>query len=102
MPDRKCDMNDALDRIIDRLTAQGFTVEDDGLVASTYHRWFVTFPSEETCFSLLIEEDTNGHPRFWTQCPTTVNTEFITPLLIRIGDIRDEIVSENIAGTRSA
>ncbi|WP_156784111.1 hypothetical protein [Sphingomonas sp. SKA58] len=95
-------MKDALDRIIDRLTAQGFTVEEDGLVASTYHRWFVTFPSEETCFSLLIEEDPNGHPRFWTQCPTTGSTEYITPLFIKIGDIRDEIVGQSIARARLA
>lgn len=77
-------MNELLEELRVALTAQDLQVTDDGKAADGFQRWLITSPSEEVCLRLLIQEDNNGHPEIWCQCPDSTSTGFLTHLHVMI------------------
>ncbi|EJL20430.1 hypothetical protein [Novosphingobium sp. AP12] len=81
-----------LERIAGELRLRGLDVstlaEQTGDIAAV---WAITDRTEDTIIRVIVLQGVNGNPTFWPEAFNTTSARFVTPIILRLGDVVEQI-----------
>jgi hypothetical protein len=96
--------DETLNEIARELRSRGLEVRALGYggIGSLAPIWSILDPAEDIVIRVMVTPSANNNPQFWAEAFCSSNAQYVTPIIIKLGDVANEVLVSRACRMRAA